>query len=571
MAFRVGVRAITVSDGTEIAVPATGVLAVVGPNNSGKSVALREIWEQLAGDVAAVPPPRVVIREVEVDKEGTPDELQAWLETHCLPSSVQISPGVTARNYRRPGGAAVIWETLRSEWANVPSGFGGNSVQLFGLFASAESRLGMIGGGASLWDAMTDVPQQPIQLLYADPELEERFSLLSTEAFGLEISLSRAPGTPINFYVGRPHAEPSLIPSREYLEELRRLPLLQSQGDGIRGFLGLMLPLVTASYPIVVVDEPEAFLHPPQARLLGRKLAEEASGSAQVILATHDVDVLLGLLDAEQASVTIVRIVRRGHVNPVAVLPPETLRALWRDPLLRYSRILDGLFHRGVLLCEGDTDARYYAAVLDAVRSDQEVGPHDFLLTHCGGKARMATVVAALRAVDVPIVVIADFDVLREEARVRELIEALGGTWDEYAADWRIIDAAVRGLDHNPSKVYVEEQVKEVLTRAGGVLTRTESDRIREVTRVEDGWSAAKRTGLTGLPQGDASDRAEHLLDRLRAIGLFVVPHGEVERWEPGVPGEGPRWVNAVLDANLHARADAPAREFVQAAVAAIG
>ena len=43
-------------------------------------------------------------------------------------------------------------------------------------------------------------------------------------------------------------------------------------------FMGLMVAVITANFPLIIVDEPEAFLHPPQARLLGRKLATNAPG-----------------------------------------------------------------------------------------------------------------------------------------------------------------------------------------------------------------------------------------------------------------------------------------------------
>ena len=33
---------------------------------------------------------------------------------------------------------------------------------------------------------------------------------------------------------------------------------VQSQGDGVKSFIGLMLALVSAQYPVIVVDEPEA-------------------------------------------------------------------------------------------------------------------------------------------------------------------------------------------------------------------------------------------------------------------------------------------------------------------------
>ena len=71
-----------------------------------------------------------------------------------------------------------------------------------------------------------------------------------------------------------PEGAPASIPAtREYLEELRAIPLVQSQGDGVRSFIGVMLALIAARYPVVLIDEPEVLPPPPtQARLLGRKL-----------------------------------------------------------------------------------------------------------------------------------------------------------------------------------------------------------------------------------------------------------------------------------------------------------
>jgi predicted ATP-dependent endonuclease of OLD family len=108
-----------------------------------------------------------------------------------------------------------------------------------------------------------------------------------------------------------------------------------------------MLAVRTAQYPIVLVDEPEAFLHPPQARLLGRKLATEGATGTQIVGATHDSDVLQGILDAQDVPVGVVRLVRDGNVNRASVLAPDDLRQIWRDPLLRYSNVLEGLFTAG--------------------------------------------------------------------------------------------------------------------------------------------------------------------------------------------------------------------------------
>jgi hypothetical protein len=558
VAFGVGIKRLVISDGSAIDVPTTGVVAIVGPNNSGKSVALREIYSVLS-TAHVQQGVRQVVRELEVEKTGTEDELQEWLEKHCYATDVESAPGVPDRNYRRLN-YNVSWSGIRHEWRTSPNRFGIALAQLFVLFGDAMQRLSLIAG-SSLWNPMTDRPSNPMQMFYERPELEQRISAVCEEAFGIPLTLSRIPGGSIDLYLGKADVAPSLVPSEEYLDQFRRMPQLAAQGDGMRSFMGLMIALVATSYLLIILDEPEAFLHPPQARLLGRKLAEEATGNAQVVLSTHSLDVLLGLLSARDANVTVVRMTRRGAENPVAILRADELRSLWRDPLLRHSNVLDGLFHRGVILCEGDTDTRYYGAVLEELPG---AGQSEFLLTQCGGKARMASIVRALRAVDIPVAVIADFDVLREEARIAGLAEALGGDWDRLRADWRVLDAAVRDRGYRPLTSQVREQVSEVLDQAGARLERDEVKRIRDVARVEDGWSIVRRGGIGDVPQGDASERGQSLIDQLAALRLFVVPVGEVERWEPGVPGEGPAWVNAVLESNRHTRADAPVREFLR-------
>ena len=53
----------------------------------------------------------------------------------------------------------------------------------------------------------------------------------------------------------------------------------------------------------------------------------------------------------------------------------------------------------------------------------------DVLFIHAGGKHRMAVLAEALRSLDVDVDIIADMDVLQEEAVLQEMVLALGGDW----------------------------------------------------------------------------------------------------------------------------------------------
>jgi predicted ATPase len=80
----------------------------------------------------------------------------------------------------------------------------------------------------------------------------------------------------------------------------------------MRSVLGLLIPLVTDHYCISLIDEPEAFLHPPRARTLGTEVANLAStNESQLLLATHDKNFLQGLVESG-APVTVVHLTREG-------------------------------------------------------------------------------------------------------------------------------------------------------------------------------------------------------------------------------------------------------------------
>ena len=439
------------------------------------------------------------------------------------------------------------------------------------FFAGGEERLGAANGASNI-DFTQEPPIHPLHHLYQNPDLEERVSDICVRAFGVPLTLNRFSGSMVYLHVGKTSPETVAAPlSSEYMDALKDLPRLDEQGDGMKSFMGLLLNLTASTYPFVIVDEPEAFLHPPQARLLGRMLGDEKSSEAQVFVATHDSDVLRGLLDSSASNLTVVRLVRDGEVNRASQLESDKVSELWKDPLLRYSNVLDGLFHDGVILCEGDADCRFYQSVLDAdEQGEDESRRPDLLWTHCGGKARMPTIISALVAVEVPVRVIADFDVFREEQPLRRIVEDLGGNWSAVQGDWTVVKSALDSDSKAPSTGYVREKVEQVLSEVETpTLSKEDSTNIRQLVRPDSGWDRAKRGGKAEVPQGDASARVESLLDTLRSLGLFVVEVGELERFAPAVPRHGPAWVSAVHEQGLHADGSLPeARTFVNTVVA---
>jgi hypothetical protein len=310
------------------------------------------------------------------------------------------------------------------------------------------------------------------------------------------------------------------------------------------------------NHKITLIDEPEAFLHPPQATRLGRVLAERTTVGQQVFIATHSSDIVRGALEAD-ANITIVRITRDGEVNHAAVLPADDVRELWNDPLLRYSNVLDGLFHDAVVLCEGDGDCRYYASVLDAINDSEEYKmtgrPPQILFTHCGGKARMHSVIKALRAASVPVIAVPDFDVLRDSSDVKRIVEALGGDFSSVEGWLTSVATAIEKNEKPVPKLALRVAINEALDQVPERdVGRKQMEGLRRVLKAESGWDKVKDAGQKAVPGGDPSRDCKELLAALTAIGMHIVPVGRLERFVPQVAGHGPRWVTEVHNHKLH-------------------
>lgn len=103
------------------------------------------------------------------------------------------------------------------------------------------------------------------------------------------------------------------------------MPLLRDQGDGVKNFVGLILNIVAAPFFYLLIDEPDLYLHPPQADLIGRLIGSLKRPETQVFLATHSADLLKGLISPPRSG---------GQKFPFCGICHSTSRGLGRRPLL---------------------------------------------------------------------------------------------------------------------------------------------------------------------------------------------------------------------------------------------
>jgi len=316
--------------------------------------------------------------------------------------------------------------------------------------------------------------------------------------------------------------------------------------------------------PLVFLDEPEAHLHPPQARVAGKNISERAKRS-QVFIATHSIELLRGLLQGS-APVVIIRLSREEMVTTVATLGGEELMSAWSDPLVRYSGALSGLMHKGVVICESEGDCLYYEVALDYLRNKHGLtSPHDLLFVYAGGKGAAQKLVPALRGLKVPVCVLTDFDMLRTWDLVKILLPMLGGAAQDYEQDWRAInDHLSRGKARKISEV--AKALGECLAKweGDGIYDKANKKALGSLLNVElRGWDEAKEHGLNAL-KSEPLTKAKGLLEELSQFGLTICPFGQLESFHrEGPAAHGPGWVAYVIEHKLYENLAPDKEDFI--------
>lgn len=577
VAMRPVVTAVNLTTPGQSVAPSRHVTLIVGPNNVGKSAILAGIHQEIATDPNQphYQNPRPV-ESVHVDMPQL-DELVGLMaqRARLFPAGAHSHATYGEPTYVLPNGGAVPQSYVFSAQGRS-SRFGSLAASMT-LFMGPEGR-GSSLGSQGLPDLMNDYGRTPMQMLWEDRGLETRLNSFMQRAFGRSIVVNRHAGANVHLHIGEVEMEEPAVGLRSpYLEAVMKLPLLSVQGAGMQAFMGTMLTLASGNYDIVLLDEPETFLHPPQARLLGEVVAEMSrDGGPQVIVATHSDDFVQGVLDGSkvEADVSVVRITRPADLeNRVAQVDPESIRSLYRDPLLRYSRILDGIFYKGVVLCEAESDCTYYSAALTAYEGEDSLGASDLLFTHCGGKDRLQRAFEALDAAKVPTAVIADIDLLSDLQKFKSLFEAMGGVFDSISASYNVLTSSIRNHRVQPNREVARREVLKALDGADDeFLSNDEMKLVVTAVRAESGWSQIKRKGVGAIDSGDPLAAFESILSAGKAVGLFLLAVGELERFHPDIGGNKQTWLRTVLERELFATSTesrtlvADVRKFVSSA-----
>ncbi len=524
------------NDGTSIDLMPQDIVVLVGPNNMGKSQSLRDVNNSISFDHGSL-----VVTDVDVEYHQ-PQYLRDVLENNSL---------------KKPIGQYFSYEGYNYQIHSISlDAFGQNGhtdeqiKKFFVSMVKTEERLTTSSPKEMVNPGLPN--QYPLQYV-TDPNNRQRMSDIFEKIFGKKIFCEDRGSTHLTLHMGdeivfnQEGMTPQQI-SDEFYRRMKTLPKVHEQGDGIRSLAGLLLNLMIPNYTMFLIDEPEAFLHPPQARVLGEYIPAQL-GERQAFISTHSIEFIKGLLTADARRVKLIRLTRDGEINHVHYLQQADLDEVWNDPIMRHSNLLDGLFYTNTILCESDSDCQLYAAMLSHIKEKQ--GSYsDALFTLCNGKGRMKHLSKIFKSLGINYRIVPDIDFFNDEFLVKSVYENCGGDWLAIEEDYRTLYNAMNQPDGSLSREeFLEEVNNMIISRGWGEMTKPYIKKLgKELPLIlENQWDKLKHQGISFIVEADVKEATERLIKAMNAVGVFPVEKGELESFFPELGSHGPGYAVSVL------------------------
>lgn len=493
-----------------LVIPAAPITLIVGPNNSGKSLLLNELNLSLREDRPSTE--FSVLANIDFDAVCLP-VCVADIQSHRARSFNGNKCGPNNVYYVKAGERSEFHEPDLNQWLASPT-LGTHHFKAYAKFNTIKldgpNRIALINE-KELRD-LTEPPTNRLEQLFQNDDIRKELRKVIYDA--LESYLVLDPT-----HMGRVRVRLSEKEPQNLIQEKGIHPeavafhkdalKIDQASDGIKAFCGILIELYAGDPQVLLIDEPEAFLHPSLAYMLGKTASAKAQATGkQLIIATHSANFLMGCIQSG-AHVNVVRLTYSNQIATARLLPSAELIKSMRNPLLRSAGVLNGLFYDGVVVTESDTDRAFYNEINERLLLDGNGrGRRNCLFLNAQNKQTVRVIISLLRSLGIPAAGIVDIDILKE-----------GGTvWTNFLKSGGVPDASIHA---------------HALTRANlkAKLEQTSKD--------------MKRYGGINLLTTEDLQAANDLLDALDGYGLFVVRGGEVESWLKGygIAGHGADWL----------------------------
>lgn len=507
----------------------------VGPNNVGKSQTLKDINTKLTFGHDVI---TEFITNIKIDAPNDFDELIKGLNIQLHPNTPSLHSIDEVVSWRENNNSSAIQINLESAKQNFnssittkPKDYTFLNLSKFRVYyMDSDSRLNIAKTTSSI-DPRT-VPKNLMHKLYGNDSIKEKLNDAFQQAFHMDIFLDTSTHINTRFVVDKDLSD---MPDKndDILNRVGNLSSLEKQGDGYRSFTATVLTLLLSENKVILIDEPEAFLHPEQARILGAWIAENFNEfKSQILITTHSSNFLQGLLSKGESELKIHRLNRVEDITTFTEITTDNILKLSKSPILSSQRVLDSIFSTGVVVCESDADRIFYNTIATNI-----LNVHRILFIHAHSKQVIKDVVELLNDISVPVAGIVDIDILNG---VRDLTNLLSKLNVE-----QILLNEIRNKSAELNQLIVEipdeQQYSDLLKELTNLYSEIENKKhnnfqdlksaLKRVYNSPSKWKDIKKFGINGFQTQAQKDLSKEVIALCKTKGVFIVPNGELESW----------------------------------------
>jgi len=502
------------------------VVFVVGPNNGGKSTFLNEIFARLSPTSGTK-----WISRVQWGL-GTEEDYRGFV-------SRSLKPTVDGQYLRDSTGNTMQPHAVYGFYTSqVMHGGGLFLVRLL----NAQSRI-TLADRVQAPDVVSKNEQHPYHRFFYSAESEADFSTKIRTAFNKDFRINRTGSQTIGHLGVSPKGDRLSVEYEEGI--LTKMQPVDTFGDGVRSYTGILLNSSADRQPVTVIDEPEAFLHPPQARRLGREIAAATKdGSQQVFVATHSSDFIQGALAAKNPNTFFLYLDHANKDRPLFSIDRAVVEEFSKKPFLAHTNALDALFYDQAIICEGEADIMFFKWALEGTSIGRRLEESFWISAY--GKEAIPGILEDMQKLGIKARCVFDLDVLLTPHVLRRVGAAIGVDLSQYNS---LLDQLAKAIKVPPAAESLEKISGIISQMADDEPSRVEA--VRDIKRSADALGKSwvlKSSGVAALPKGDLNARVRAFLAFMRHHGVVILEEGEIENYVPEVGGHGQAWVRAALD-----------------------
>jgi predicted ATPase len=493
----------------------TPITVFVGPNNSGKSKALLEIEEFCKKGM--INTQNVILSELTFSPiTDTENEITKY--TLIPKTNETIAP-----NEIIFGDSKVRHKLKRDELVLFLSGVSAYRQHLCVYYLAFNTL--RIGGGNRITlineqvggDLQTQ-PQNSLQVLFQNNTKRNEVRRIIFDAFkkyfvidptklgNLRIRLSET--APVDDIQERGIHQSAVDFHNKALD-------INLASDGVKAFTGIITTIIAGDPRVILIDEPEAFLHPSLASNLGKEVSNSVSGSFKnLFVSTHSANFLMGCIQSG-VPINIVRLTYSNNSPTARILPSDKVLKLMRHPLLRSTGVLNGLFYEYVIVTEADSDRAFYQEINERLLAfEPSKGIPNCLFLNAQNKQTIHEILRPLREMGIPCAAIVDVDVVKE-----------GGTvWTNLLSSANVPSVTIQSTGISRGHIKTAFDTKGINFKThGGVDVLDNSEK----------------------------EACNNLFDQLDEYGIFAVRKGELESWLKSLgttSSHSPEWLIEIFE-----------------------